>query len=260
MPRGLSDYDSAVIQGRLWTPEVLRPAGWWDAADISTMSFATGVSELRDKSGNGRHATQSTPANQPTLVSVSQNGRSALSFDGSNDTLSLNAAAVTASMALAAAVRPAVTGGGTAYRGITATDTSSGSGSSLNANNGTSGPNSDRWGTWETSNNSANSQLQANVSYILIMDGLDSGSFWRDGASDGSYAATQGQPSLSHIGGAPGGVPQQQFNGLIFEVFWIPVALSYVQRVALEGYLSWKWAIPLAASHPYANRPPLIGD
>lgn len=28
----------------------------------------------------------------------------------------------------------------------------------------------------------------------------------------------------------------------------------------VEGYLSWKWGVPLNANHPFANRPPLIGD
>jgi hypothetical protein len=36
------------------------------------------------------------------------------------------------------------------------------------------------------------------------------------------------------------------------------LSLGDLQRV--EGYLSWKWGIRLAADHPYANRPPLIGD
>jgi hypothetical protein len=44
------------------------------------------------------------------------------------------------------------------------------------------------------------------------------------------------------------------------EVCWFSAAHTARERLVIEGYLSWKWAIPLAADHPFANRPPLIGD
>ncbi len=37
MPRGFSVYEDALIQRRLWTPDLLRPAVWLDASDISTV-------------------------------------------------------------------------------------------------------------------------------------------------------------------------------------------------------------------------------
>jgi hypothetical protein len=94
------------------------------------------------------------------------------------------------------------------------------------------------------------------------MNGLDSGSFFRNGLSDGTYSATQGQPggsaSIGHIGGQVGG--SQYYDGTFFEIVWMSSAMTDPQRQALEGYLSWKWNITLAADHPFANRPPLIGD
>lgn len=55
--------------GRLWTPELLSTALWLDATDASTITLnGTTVSQWNDKSGNGRNATQSTAANQPTYV------------------------------------------------------------------------------------------------------------------------------------------------------------------------------------------------
>jgi hypothetical protein len=49
------------------------------------------ITILHDKSGNGRNATQTTPANQPQIVSngaiITQGGRPALRFDGVNDYL-----------------------------------------------------------------------------------------------------------------------------------------------------------------------------
>lgn len=80
-------------------PRLLRPTatvfnplsiagleGWWDAADASTVTIATGVSEWRDKSGNDRHASQGTGNNQPDYTGT-LNGRSVITFDGSNDSL-----------------------------------------------------------------------------------------------------------------------------------------------------------------------------
>jgi hypothetical protein len=67
---------------------------WWDASDSATITTDTGVSVWADKSGNGRNATQSTGNNQPTRT-VTINGRLALTFDGTNDSLSFTGASRT---------------------------------------------------------------------------------------------------------------------------------------------------------------------
>ena len=82
------------------SPRLLRPRAtgfnpktlpgllvWMDASDSSTYTLATGVSEWRDKSGNGRSFTQGTGNNQPIISSVTQNGKALLEFDGTNDRL-----------------------------------------------------------------------------------------------------------------------------------------------------------------------------
>ena len=82
MPRGVSPVDEARLQRRLWTPALILPqiAGWWRPADLGSLSFGTGVSQCRDKSGNGRNFDQVTPANQPVLSSLS--GLTGLYFGG----------------------------------------------------------------------------------------------------------------------------------------------------------------------------------
>lgn len=74
-------------------------AAWWDASDGSTLFDATsggslvvadgGVKRWEDKSGNGRHATQSTDANRPTRKTAIKNGLDVLRFDGSGSRLSV---------------------------------------------------------------------------------------------------------------------------------------------------------------------------
>ena len=114
------------------------------------------------------------------------------------------------------------------------------------------------WGTYSTVNVPSTATLAANTPYILVMAGTATGTFVTSGVSSGTYSVSEGQGTgTGHIGGA---VDSQAFTGHIMEVLWIPQDLPIPLRTAIEGYLSHKWAIPLAADHPYANRPPLIGD
>ena len=74
---------------------------WLDAADASTLFDATtggslvaadgGVARWEDKSGNGRHATQSTAANRPARKTAIQGGLDVLRADGTNDFLQTSA-------------------------------------------------------------------------------------------------------------------------------------------------------------------------
>jgi hypothetical protein len=91
-------------------PRLLRPTAsgfdprslgnlelWLDGSDRSKMFDATtggslvadsaGVARWEDKSGKGHHATQDTANNRPTVLANAYQGRSALSYDGSNDVL-----------------------------------------------------------------------------------------------------------------------------------------------------------------------------
>lgn len=56
---------------------------WYDAADASTITQATGVSAWADKSGNGRTCSQATGANQPAYVLAGQNGKNVIDFASS---------------------------------------------------------------------------------------------------------------------------------------------------------------------------------
>lgn len=55
---------------------------WFDAADSTSITLNGGnVSQWQDKSGNGRHATQATAANQPSYSSTQQNGKGGIYFE-----------------------------------------------------------------------------------------------------------------------------------------------------------------------------------
>ena len=78
---------------------------WLDAADPAVLFDATtggslvaadgGVARWEDKSGNGRHATQSTSGNRPLRKAAVQGGRDVLRFDGSDDSMSIASSTAT---------------------------------------------------------------------------------------------------------------------------------------------------------------------
>jgi hypothetical protein len=88
VPRATGIASPLVISGCI---------GWYDSLDLTAMAqnadgsgaVAVGdqVGYWKDKSTTAAHVTQSDGANRPTLTSNQVNGRAALRFDGSNDTL-----------------------------------------------------------------------------------------------------------------------------------------------------------------------------
>jgi hypothetical protein len=67
---------------------------WWDASDSATLFNASSggsnstadqeVGRIEDKSGNGRHFTQSTSGNRPIRKTSQQSGRDVLRFNGTS--------------------------------------------------------------------------------------------------------------------------------------------------------------------------------
>lgn len=58
---------------------------WLDPSDATSVTIDAGaVSALADKSGNGRHFTQATPANRPVISAAGFGGVNALSFTSAN--------------------------------------------------------------------------------------------------------------------------------------------------------------------------------
>ena len=60
---------------------------WLDGADANTIELTTGVAGWLDKSGRDNHVSQPDVARQPTVLVEALNRRSALLFDGVNDSL-----------------------------------------------------------------------------------------------------------------------------------------------------------------------------
>lgn len=88
----------------LWTPAQLTSYCWIDFSDTtklfdatsggSNVTSGTGIARAEDKSGNGRHFTQSTAGSRPTYTSNRQNGLGAAVYDGGDWLTSSSAASV----------------------------------------------------------------------------------------------------------------------------------------------------------------------
>lgn len=264
MPRMPNIYLEAQYQQRLWSPAVLRPTVWLDAADISTISIATGVSEWRDKSNNGWNVVQATAGNQPTYTMMGLNGLNVVTF-GTNRVL-LTAANFTLTgdpnFSCFCVYRKTSSADGSAF-GWGITDSGAGNGAGFYddgalvlAGNGGGAA----YGL--TLQSPVLNQYSVN-SWIKPAGSIANSTFFRNGAnaviSAGSNAPNISSAPLA-IGRYGNYTPNALVGGSVAELIIVNSASSPVERFAAEGYLSWKWGIRLAADHPFFSRPPLIGD
>lgn len=98
---------------------------WYDFSDASTLTIDTGITSVRDKSGNSLTASEAVGANQPLLVANARNGLSAADFDGTNDKLTTASIAADLTQFTAFMVlRPDSLGGGGLSRMWTRNDVS----------------------------------------------------------------------------------------------------------------------------------------
>ena len=249
MPRGVSLVDEARLQGRLWTPAQWRTAVWFDAADLSTVTtVGNGVTEWRDKSGFGRHVTVPQVANSPTLRPNVQNGLPAIDWGAAINNLGLRNLAVSN-------FNP------TRYLIVAHYE-------GPNPFNGFAGLVS------HTPFGAVADLLITSSSSIVWY----TGTYFHNGTPTATNVAlpTISQPFVLASNFAQGSnrtglfVGNDRFftglsrgwRGKIMEVVGIDFVWSGAERARAEGYAAWKWGLTanLPATHPFKNRPPLIGD
>jgi hypothetical protein len=268
MPLGTDFLDAARLQRRLWTPLQLRGVGklgaWFDIKDPSTISYATGISEWRDKGGLGLHATQATAADQPVYQPTSGvvNGLPSIYFAGSgNRGLHLPSLS-----GLWSAIE-----GFYVWRSINEGSTSQGCvlGDFGVHVQGDHEPFTD--GVVYTGFGSSVRKTVGNPGPSLIVPRINR---IRSATNDWSYSIdgtvifSTGTNTVS-LGATPiiGGVlantgTYYPLNGYVSEVVLISGTTTLREQQLLEGYLAWNWELHgnILSSHPFKNRPPLIGD
>ena len=259
--RGTSFIDEAIFQRRIWSPLSLLPAAWFDASDASTITVATGVSQWSDKSGFGRHATQSTGANQPTYNPGGLNNYPTFSWNGSQCLKTNSFTIGTVSSVFAVMKKTALYPFNESYLWGSTLSTSSNfhltschnvyvlrsdtkayvdGGTVLASSSGMYVLNA--WNILQfTVNGSANSRIVQNGT--IIGSGNASGNNWTNGLSIGA-ASGAGNAAADFA-----------------EFILFSTALADCDRQRVEGYLAWKWGLrsKLPASHPFVNTPPILG-
>jgi hypothetical protein len=269
---GLNDvaFLAAVAAGpALWTPADIATALWLDADDESTITAVAGVvSEWRDKSGNSRHATQSTESARP-IVSV-LNSKAAIDFAGTAVQLSVNRGFITNQISAFAVIGGDSSGNQRFIdqRSAGAVGTSKG---------------------WQVKN------FQSVSGDITIFDGGDGNATFINISETGAaglklwtvmYSSAVGAALLLNgsahgvinvlgnglpadidntsrniaIGGNADGSSTQTYTGMIQEIILLSSYASTDTRQRTEGYLAHKWGLTanLPNDHPYKTAAPTV--
>jgi hypothetical protein len=237
-----------------WTPAALGSslALWLDADDASTITLnGSNVSQWSDKSGNNRHATQATAANQPEYIASTAvlGGRpsvSATETTGYNLVGMLTPSLAAREWLLVCAYED----GSTALFPPTQYPTL------------LSGP--QQAGFERAGMGSAGT---ADWFQSLTWAALP----YRNGAETTSTTALPMPATLLRFQG-PNTVTQtwgigfnqvttgRTWRGPIGEVIAVNATLSITDRQKAEGYLAWKWGLEanLPVAHPFKNTPPTV--
>jgi hypothetical protein len=260
-----------VVLGRkqLWTPAALGSplALWLDADDFSTITLnGSTVSQWRDKSGNGCHASQNDPARQPTYTANGLNGN-VLTFDGVNDFLSFSVPVLSTTHSLFFVFTPTIENQtGTVFGQWTAGQTGR---FLFNANQNSLG--TTQVGKLNPFNSTATAGggggFAADVSISntptlitsISTTGSEQWKLFKNGAQWDSATITSVFTGVnSAIGSSNATGSLNPFDGAVSELVLFPSVLSTTDRQRLEGYLAHKRGLILASDHPFRFTPPYI--
>lgn len=266
MPRGVDELDEARLQGRLWTPSVLNPTLWVKANAPGTLTVSgTTVTGVRDAASGAAWTVAGSIERDLTQLGGLPTLR--LNNTIANQFLTIASSYAGNELTLVSLHRNRSAGGRIQYGRLFSLwratfDYGSNDGGLLNY--GTGGFN----GVYFYRNLATNAQTSplindvwgcvvATRSGAAVTMSLDGGT-----RTTGTTAAANFNFGNVRIGNDDGPRADSGMDGYIAENLLIPRALSRSEEFALTGYLAWEWGRvgTLPAAHPFANRPPLIGD
>ena len=243
---------AAASGGTLWTPTQITTALWLDAADAATITSSGGlVSQWNDKSGNARHATQSTSGARPIYGATQFNSLPGVTFDGTDDTMT-HGCSQSSAYTLIAVYK--VNSSQVSYRGVMAVGPLGAGGSTMLTRVATSFIGS--FGRVDIVSTFAYQNGQSVIAVIEDDNGTATKSFWANGSQAGTFTENPVGQLDTHIGGFIG-----QWSAItIAECLAISSVASATVRQLVEGYLAHKWALQggLPAGHPYKSSAPTV--
>jgi hypothetical protein len=230
---------TALMNPIFWTPTNLLESLtlWLDADDAGTITLnGSNVRQWDDKSGNGRHASQTNSVEQPAYVTNSLNARAGVDWGSAINGYRLLNTSTFAS--------PFVMGVGD-YDGANPFDQFAG------FYVGSTGP----YRPIFTSNSGVNWLASAQCA----LNGAVTGSATALPTISSPFivrnvsVTSTATHSTTTIGNDSGTTSVRGWRGKIYEVVTLAAEPSTEDRQKLEGYLAWKWGLTYAlpADHPY---------
>lgn len=218
-----------------FTPSSIAGLQAWYKADAGTSTTTDGVaiSQWNDQSGNARHLTQATGANQPLYKAAIQNALPGVLFDGVNDQLAATAVSVAQPDTIFAVVKnlqviPGTVNGifdGATTRQSVYRQTDD----TLRATAGTDTGSTFTFGT-------ANAHQMS-----LIVNGAST-ALWMNASS--VALGNIGTATLASLIIGQNFLASAPWNGYIFEWLIYNSSLSTTNRQSVEAYLKSKWGTP----------------
>jgi hypothetical protein len=211
-----------------------------------------------DKSGNGRHATQTTANNRATYTTAGFGGKNCLTFDGSNASSRMVLGDLSAAFPTYGEVI-------IAYEAVSDTAYSLYTTKALQDALLFSGGHF--IGTFVSTRFSPSPnapKVPTNGSALVSMSSTGSTFVLRrNGTQDFSHTGSTFEAGTVHtLANRAEGEAGLAFNGKIGEVLLFNADMGNVNRAKVEGYLAWKWGLEtqLPYDHPYARSFPGFGS
>jgi hypothetical protein len=274
MPRGTSPYDEARLQGRLWTPDHARgnAGAWYRLSDPSTLTFSGGnVTGARDLFCNhdlGYYGTVAYSAGLgelarytlPTFPAGTTPGYLKASLGAGTPLRGATVLTVVALCRTASTTRKGLV----AIRASNVSDTLSWSGAfadmCLRGHDAfltsygqpiSIGYSTNTWFIW-----SHQFGVNAYLHETFLNDAMTATASANRGSAIGTTAGTRLHVGTSDVLNASA----EFFDGQIAEMVILINGTDRLRRLS-AGYVAWQHGMQhlLPASHPYRNRPPLIG-
>jgi len=231
----------AGSQKNNWDPSFITTALWLDAADDSTITESGGaVSQWDDKSGNGRHVTQGTPANRPTYNATGLNGKATVDWPASINSVFLENTSTYSPGRLIGVADYDGSNPFDAYNGLVSFNYSVDSDLFITANSGTS------WfGSYQVFLNGSSAASSTALPTILSPFIF---------ASNANISSSRTNTYI----GTDRGIAGRSWRGKMAEIIILPTAPSTYERNRIEGYLAHKWGLTanLPNDHPFKVNPP----
>ncbi len=240
-------YETAKFQHQDWTPDIIRSkiVAWYDASDLSTLVIdsSSRVSDWKDKSGLGNHATQGTAGNRPYYASFRTSSRSLPTVYSPNVSATHQIVTPSISPSSVIFVTDLNDGADATAPSIRTLFMISSTTGRCEINSGNA--------TWRTGafyfpttafKNGANTSSLAALPMSLAITYID-----RTSATTGAYTL------LGYLG-----TNAWSWVGNLCEIIFFGTDPTAKDKLDLEGYLAHKWNLVdrLRPSHPYILRPP----